>query len=255
MDKAYFQTSAYVDYLREHCLPGNRADKGRVLGTDFIEKMLSEMNFAPGAKVLEVGCGLGRVMQLMSGVWGVEAHGCDISVPGIAEAKRVLPEYASRFFVSEAERIESRGLFDHVVFWGVFEMTEQRLALVEVSRLLRTGGTAMLSGVKSLTYHSDDADSLAAHRAYIAKGFPITYSNLRYFEAMADYLGLSVKKRLVFDRKGDIAGHQYRVVPGSELPPAVCSDIYYVVEKTRRTPLDEAIQYRPIDVKAPGAPA
>jgi SAM-dependent methyltransferase len=255
MNPDYFQTDAYVDYLRQHCLPGTRADQGRVVGTDFIERMLAEMAFKPGARVLEIGCGLGRVLQLMEGVWRVEASGCDISVPGIAEAKRLLPEYADRLFVSVAEHVRTTGQFDHVVYWGVFEMTEQRLALVEVSRLLKTGGTAMLCAVKSARYFSDDPASLAAHRAYIAKSFPITYSDLAAFEALLTFLGMGVAKRLVFDRKDDIANHAYRVVAGSEPPPQVCSDIYYIVEKRQRTPLDAVIQFKPAELGEPGAGA
>lgn len=251
MDKAYFQTQAYVDYLRQHCLPGTREDQGRVVGTEFIERMLGEMDLRRGARLLEIGCGLGRVMQLMEGVWGVEAHGCDVSVPGIAEARRILPDYADRLFVSDAERIETRGQFDHVVYWGVFEMTEQRLALVEVSRLLKTGGTAMLCAVKSARYRADDADSIAAHRAYIEKRFPITYTDLEKFEAMLRFLGFGVRKRLVFERKGDIGAHKYAVVEGREPPPRICSDIYYIVEKQTRTPLDESIQFAPGEIKEP----
>jgi ubiquinone/menaquinone biosynthesis C-methylase UbiE len=249
MDKSYFQTETYVEYLRQHCMPGSREDQGRVVGTEFIEQVLGELGFKRGAKVLEVGCGLGRVMRLLDGVWGVEAHGCDVSVPGIAEAKRLSPAYADRLFVSDAERIETDLQFDHVVFWGVFEMTEQRLALVEVSRLLKTGGSAMLCAVKSHRYFADDADSIAAHRAYIEKNFPITYTDLRRFEALLTFLGMEVKKRLIFDRKGDVAGHNYRMLRGDEPVPATCSDIYYIVEKRERVPLDERLQFSPSAVE------
>ncbi len=248
MDRAYFQADEYVAYLREHCFPGAREDNGRVPGTEFSERILSEMRFKHDDRVLEIGCGLGRVLQLIEGVWGVEAHGCDISVPGIAEAKRLLPALAGRLFVSDAERVAARGPFDHVVFWGVFEMTEQRLALAEVSRLLRIGGTAMLSGVKSRAYLADDADALAAHRAYIAKGFPITFTDLPAFERMLNFLGLRVDRRLVFERKSDISAHRYRVMPGSDPPPERCSDIYYIVKKHETTPLDTAVQYQPNEV-------
>jgi ubiquinone/menaquinone biosynthesis C-methylase UbiE len=251
MNKTYFQTDEYVAYLRQHCFPGTREDNGRVLGAEFSERILSEMRFKQGDKVLEVGCGLGRVLQLIEGVWGVEAHGCDISAPAIIEAKRLLPAFAERLFVSDAERISACGPFDHLVFWGVFEMTEQRLALAEVSRLLRIGGTAMLSGVKSRVYLPDDADALAAHRAYIAKGFPITFTDLPGFERLLEFLGLGVDRRLVFDRKGNISSHRYRVVPGREPPPERCSDIYYIVEKRAKTPLDAMIQYHPSEVVEP----
>lgn len=251
MDWAYFQSEQYVTYLREHCLPGAREDHGRVPGTEFGERTLSEMKFKRGEKVLEIGCGLGRVLQLLEGVWGLEAYGCDISEPGIAEAKRLLPAFSERLFVSGAERVLARGPFDHVIFWGVFEMTEQRLALAEVSRLLRIGGTAMLSGVKSRTYWPDDADAFAAHRAYIAKRFPIAFTDLSGFERLLQFLGLGVEKRLIFERKADVSGHRYRVAPGSEPPPERCSDIYYIVEKRMTTPFDTLIQYQPSEIAQP----
>jgi ubiquinone/menaquinone biosynthesis C-methylase UbiE len=192
-------------------------------------------------------------MQLVEGVWGVEAHGCDVSGPGIAEARRLLPDRAERFFVSDAEHVQTRGSFDHVLFWGVFEMTEQRLALAETSRLLKTGGTAMLCAVKSSHYLPDDPDSVAAQRAYIEKRFPITYTDLAKFEALLQFLGFAVAKRLVFDRKGDIADHKYRMLDARVPPPERCSDIYYIVEKRRRTPLDEVIQFTPSEIGAAAA--
>ncbi len=70
MSKAYFQTDEYVTYHRQHCFPGTREDNGRVLGTEFIERVLSEMRFKQGDKVLEVGCGLDEFCNWWS-VWGV----------------------------------------------------------------------------------------------------------------------------------------------------------------------------------------
>lgn len=250
MQQSLFQTSDYVDYLRQHCRPGDRADKGRVPGTEFIERVLTEMDLRPGAHVLEVGCGIGRVMQLIEGVWGAIPSGCDVSEPAIAEAKLLLPEYASRLFVSSAERIPTLDQFDNVIFWGVFEMTEQRLSLVEVSRLLKIGGTAMLCSVKSSRYRIDDEDSKAAHRAYIEKQFPITYTDIAEFETLLQFLGFTVTKRLVFHLKSDIAAHRFSVLNGSQPPPEACSDIYYVVEKQKRTPLDNQIQFTPQDLSS-----
>jgi ubiquinone/menaquinone biosynthesis C-methylase UbiE len=242
---AWFQTPDYVDYLLKNCRPGDRADKGRVLGTEFIEQVLAEMNLRRGARVLEVGCGIGRIMQLMEGVWGVVAHGCDVSAPAIAEAKRLLPDYEKRLFVSGAEQIPIADQFDNFLFWGVFEMTEQRLALVEASRLLKIGGTAMLCAVKPTGYLANDVDSKAAHRAYIEKNIPITYTDIAKFEALLSFLGFGIVKRLVFSLKSDVAAHKYAVVAGTSPPPERCSDIYYIVEKKTRTPLDDAVQFTP----------
>jgi ubiquinone/menaquinone biosynthesis C-methylase UbiE len=253
MNEAYFQTEAYVEYLRQHCLPGQNADQDRVLGTDFVQRILGELELRRGAAVLEVGCGLGRVMKLLEDTWGVVAHGCDVSAPAIAEAKRLLPASAGRLFVSAAERILSKGPFDHLIYWGLFEMTEQRLALVETSRLLRIGGSAMFCAVKNVRWLVDDEDASAARRAYVEKKVPITYTDLERFEALLEYLGLAVSKRLVFNRKGDIAGHKFDRTTGKTPPPALCSDVYYIVEKRQRTPLDERVQFDPNDVPQSGS--
>jgi hypothetical protein len=68
---------------------------------------------------------------------------------------------------------------------------------------------------------------------------------------MLDFLGLRVDRRLVFERKGDISAHRYRVIPGSDPLPSRCSDIYYIVEKYKTTPLDATIQYQPSEVALP----
>ena len=97
---------------------------------------------APGARVLDVGCGVGQVVKRLTDA-GSEAHGVDVSEPNIAKAKRFSPlcqiydgrtlPYADSFF-------ESAGALN------VLEHVEDPESFVtELVRVVRPGGRIVLS--------------------------------------------------------------------------------------------------------------
>lgn len=244
----YFQQPSYVEYLREHCSPQLEETRGRVVGLQLARQVLDRLGLKPGQRVLEVGCGLGRILHLLETEYGVEVFGCDISESVVAEAQRLLPHAAGRITVSPSDDVAHRGQhFDHVVLWGVFEMTAQRQTLVEISRLLRVGGQALLCSVKPARYAPDDEDSEAARRAYIEKRIPIRYTDIEAFERLASFLGFTVRERMVFEYKRDLTSERYTVETAPRTDMAA-SDVFYVLEKTTHTPLDAQVQISPEDV-------
>jgi SAM-dependent methyltransferase len=240
---SYFEQESYLQYLKDHCGPETRE---RVVGTGFARTVLDRLAITPTARVLEIGCGLGRILELMERAYGVQAHGCDISGPVVEEARRALPAAADRIVVCPGHDVpHPGGAFTHVIFWGVFEMTRQVPTLVEVSRLLALGGRALLCGVKPAGFRDDDADSREARRAYLEKGVPITYTDIPAFERALAYLGFAVRERLVFGRKRDVTEERFELHTASW--EGAASDIYYIVEKAERTPLDADLQMRADD--------
>ncbi len=200
-------------------------------------------------RVLEIGCGLGRIAYQLQQRYQAELWGCDISVPAINEAQKLLPDLKEQLFVSPAERLACQSqFFDRAFYWGVFEMVEQKQALVELSRVLKVGGKALLCSVKNPDYHPDDEDSYLAHRAYIEKSFPLHYSNIAEFELLLDYLGFGIVERLVFERKSDVVKEQF----SQTTAPAQFSDAYYIIEKRQRTPLDQFTPAKPDQIAVKG---
>lgn len=97
---------------------------------------------SPGARVLDVGCGVGQVVKRLAEA-GCEAHGVDVSEPNIAKAKRFSPHcqvydgkklpYADAFF----EAAGALNVLEHV--------EEPEAFILELARVVRPGGRVILS--------------------------------------------------------------------------------------------------------------
>jgi ubiquinone/menaquinone biosynthesis C-methylase UbiE len=107
---------------------------------------------APGAFILDAGCGSGHLLSKLAGM-GYRLQGMDIA-PNMVETSRTLvaalpPAQAARCQVREGD-IEALpfadAAFDAAVISGVFEyLTEDAPALAQISRVLKPGGLALVS--------------------------------------------------------------------------------------------------------------
>jgi 2-polyprenyl-3-methyl-5-hydroxy-6-metoxy-1,4-benzoquinol methylase len=97
---------------------------------------------APGARVLDVGCGRGVILGPLADR-GLEVHGVEVS----AEASRGADPRAQ---VRVAPQLADAGYpdahFDEVVIWHVLEhLADPRATLVEVRRILKPGGRLVVA--------------------------------------------------------------------------------------------------------------
>jgi len=100
----------------------------------------------PGGKVLDVGCGPGRMIEDFL-ERGCQFWGTDVSAGMIEEARKHFGDRPDVHLApGEAERLEyPDDFFDAVLALGVIEYTTEETALREMARVLRPGGTLILS--------------------------------------------------------------------------------------------------------------
>jgi len=112
-----------------------------------IKQVLDRLGGAPPGRILDFGCGCGRLTRYMGllGEEGVRVEGCDVDAPAIAWAERHLPN-SGRFFVSPDRPplpVPEGGGFDLIVALSVFtHLPEdmQDLWLAELMNWVRPGG-------------------------------------------------------------------------------------------------------------------
>jgi ubiquinone/menaquinone biosynthesis C-methylase UbiE len=92
----------------------------------------------PGASILDVGCGDGHIMSLLSGA-GLRAIGMDVCSEAISCASRKHPDQV--FINGSVERLPfPSATFDLVYAGSVLQYTERMLSLREIARVLKPGG-------------------------------------------------------------------------------------------------------------------
>ncbi len=229
----YFDNRDYLDFLLKYCDAVEDDALERVPGAKLIIEHLTTLDLKPEMRVLEVGCGTGRVLEIMKAAFGVTADGCDISSYAIEHLKEQRPAFAERVRTLDSHGLEiyPNETYDAVVYWGVFELTPQRAHIAELSRLLKTGGEVFLSSIKHINPFPDDEAAQAALAAYKEKQIPIYLTDPEPFETMAAAFGFEVARRVVFERKNDLVNNKYDVDNGG---PRTFSEAFYVLKKTKK---------------------
>jgi ubiquinone/menaquinone biosynthesis C-methylase UbiE len=204
----YLATDDYLDFLRKNC---------GVRGYDFEErtpdcsrpdvnvilKYLKLLDIKGDDRLLEVGCGLGRILKEIHDRYRVSPYGIDMSEKVIDAARQRVAPIASDLRVCQAERIDhENAFFDKVLCWGTFDLTQQECCLVELSRVTKIGGLIMITG-KHDNYHEDDQEAYFAEVDSRMKGIPNHFTDFRAMVALANELGLVVIERYFFERRGD----------------------------------------------------
>lgn len=102
-----------------------------------------------GRRVLDVGCGTGRVAHALAGA-GARVWGIDPSEEMLAQA-RGMPLPGGGFRRAKAEELPFKeGWFDGAVLRQVVHLLERPRAFAELARVLRPGGRAVVA-----TFHPD----------------------------------------------------------------------------------------------------
>lgn len=134
------------DYLRTVPVP---SPKSIARQCDFIE---SRLGLAPGATVLDVGCGLGlHAVELTRR--GLLVVGLDLSLPMLSRAAEEAQDQGLKvnFLHADMREMNFENAFDAVLFWGTsfgyFDDETNRQVLERAYRALKPGGLLLLDVV------------------------------------------------------------------------------------------------------------
>lgn len=138
-------------YLMESDREANRLERMSKLAAYQPSTEVAGLDFQPGQKVLDAGCGSGLVAKYIADHYpGVIVEGCDQSAVRIDQAKELRRSQKSqediRFFVSDLENIEAKdNTYDWITCRFVFEFLRDPLVVLkEFRRILKPGGTALV---------------------------------------------------------------------------------------------------------------
>jgi len=108
--------------------------------------VLEFLDLRPGERVLECGCGLGFLLELVARAAECDLHGLDVSPGRLRATARVLDRRAA-LIVADAAWLPYRdGGFDKVILSEVLEhLLDDSAALREVYRVLRTEGVVAIT--------------------------------------------------------------------------------------------------------------
>jgi arsenite methyltransferase len=111
--------------------------------------LLNAGRLEPGARLLDVGCGLGASAQVAATEFGLRVNAVDANGPVLARARSRAGDLRVHWDVAALPDLPFEDeAFDAVLAECVLSTVDRRPALTEIARLLRTGAALLLSDVE-----------------------------------------------------------------------------------------------------------
>lgn len=201
MDQFKFNTS-YNQYWKDRVK--HASDGTKVPGLEVIEELVAELKISPKDKVLDLGCGQGRIFPVIKHYTN-NVFGIDIDLSMINDA--TLHDYTSLHVATAEDSRYPDNYFDKIIMLGTFDVVEQEKSLAEINRILKIGGTCLITG-KNDTYCKDDEKAFIAERNAKLKNFPNRFTDVKKLIENLPVLGYSCEKLNVFIRRGDFGDNK-----------------------------------------------
>jgi ubiquinone/menaquinone biosynthesis C-methylase UbiE len=123
--------------------------------TDPLTESVVELADLRGRRVLDIGCGTGAVLGVLTRAYGVTGVGLDASPKMIEAARREAPD-VSELHVGHSEDLPfADASFDAALMRLVVHLVDRPRTFVEILRVLRPGGRLMIS--------TSDPDAFASY--------------------------------------------------------------------------------------------
>ena len=188
MDQFKFDTS-YNQYWKDRVK--HASDGTKVPGLEVIEELVAELKISSKDKVLDLGCGQGRIFLVIKHYTNI-IFGIDIDLSMINDA--TLYDYTSLHVATAEDSRYPDNYFDKIIMLGTFDVVEQEKSLAEINRILKIGGTCLITG-KNDTYCKDDEKTFIAERNAKLKNFPNCFTDVKKLIEYLLVLGYSCEKR------------------------------------------------------------
>ena len=201
MDQFKFDTS-YNQYWKDRVK--HASDGTKVPGLEVIEELVAELKISSKDKVLDLGCGQGRIFPVIKHYTNI-IFGIDIDLSMINDA--TLYDYTSLHVATAEDSRYPDNYFDKIIMLGTFDVVEQEKSLAEINRILKIGGTCLITG-KNDTYCKDDEKAFIAERNAKLKNFPNRFTDVKKIIENLSVLGYSCEKLNVFIRRGDFGDNK-----------------------------------------------
>lgn len=207
---SYMHSQDYLNYLIKNCgVRGYdfepKVDVCTRPDVDIILRYAQWLNLTFADEILEIGCGLGRILKEIHETFNVNPCGIDPFDKVIEAATIRVGTFCKTLKVSSAESIQFPDqTFDKIICWGVFDLTNQTNALKEITRVLKHNGLLLLTG-KTDCYEESDTEAMQAEKASIEKNIPNHYTDINALNTWANTLGLSLLNQRHFKRRGDLS--------------------------------------------------
>lgn len=195
----------YNAYWKNRVIKSN--DGSNVPTSESIQFMISNLNISENEKVLDLGCGYGRLYDELSR-FSSNIFGIDIDISMINDASKF--PYRSLHCSTAENTSFPDNYFDKIIALGVFDVVEQEKAVVELNRVLKIGGIAMFTG-KNNNYFDDDDDAFIAERNAKLKNFPNHFTDTRKLISSLEKYGFSLEKNIIYQRRGDM-GNNVKII-------------------------------------------
>ncbi len=221
MPRADYWNGEYFQYWKQRVSEANNgaecssvvAGDRTTVGDATVEEHLRSLEIRDGQTILDVGCGYGRLIPLLTRK-ATHVYGTDISAAMIQEARTAYGSLAAELRVEEAEKSSyPNAFFDRIVCWGVFDATLQAATAREILRLLKPGGRALATG-KNADYLDDDEAALVAEHNARSKGHPNFFTDYASFARQLPLCGARILEERFYLRRGDFSANRFtRICP------------------------------------------
>ena len=216
--RAKYWNENYVQYWKKRVKEANDnsikdskiVDGDKITTSDEIyDDAISFLKINKNDNVLELGCGFGRSLDLLSNL-AKKVTAVDISVEMIDAAKSSVKKDNIEFYVSPSENLPLEdNIYDVVVCFAAFDAMYQQATLDEINRISKIDARILITG-KNDNYDDHDHDAMMAELGARSKGHPNYFTDVKVLLKNIDSFGFELINSKYFLKRGDLGSNLFQ---------------------------------------------